>query len=93
MDPASPEAATHAELGSISLARSGRRWRRVRGGLQPQRLPKVDSPFLVGIHEPMRSELTLQDFAVTGPIPAGLEGRYLKMACLTADWRTGAATL
>ena len=44
-----------------------------------KRLPKTDSPFLVGIHEPMQSELTLHDLAVTGSIPAGLNGRYLKM--------------
>lgn len=43
-----------------------------------RRLPRM-SPFLVGIHEPMRSELTLHDLAVTGSIPAGLKGRYLKM--------------
>ena len=44
-----------------------------------RRLPKVDSPFSVGIHRPMRSELTLQDLTVTGAIPSGLNGRYLKM--------------
>ena len=44
-----------------------------------KRLPSTDSPFLVGIHEPMQSELTLQDLVVTGLIPAGLDGRYLKM--------------
>ncbi len=44
-----------------------------------KRLPKTDSPFLVGIHQPMRSELTLQSLAVTGSIPPGLNGRYLKM--------------
>ena len=44
-----------------------------------KRLPKTDSPFLVGIHEPMRSELTLRNLCVTGSIPAGLSGRYLKM--------------
>ncbi len=44
-----------------------------------KRLPKADSPYLVGIHAPMRSELTLHDLAVTGSIPAGLGGRYLKM--------------
>ena len=44
-----------------------------------RRLPKVDNPFLVGIHRPMPSELTLQDLEVTGRIPAGLNGRYLKM--------------
>ena len=44
-----------------------------------KRLPKTGSPYLVGIHQPMRSELTLQDLAVAGSIPAGLRGRYLKM--------------
>ena len=44
-----------------------------------RRLAKTGSPYLVGIHAPMRSELTLQDLAVTGSIPAGLNGRYLKM--------------
>lgn len=43
------------------------------------RLPKTESPFLVGVHEPMRSELTLRDLVVTGSIPAGLAGRYLKI--------------
>ncbi len=44
-----------------------------------KRLARTGSPYLVGIHAPMRSELTLQDLAVTGSIPAGLNGRYLKM--------------
>ena len=44
-----------------------------------KRLPKTDNPFLVGVHEPMRAELTLADLAVSGSIPAGLNGRYLKM--------------
>ena len=43
-----------------------------------RRLPKA-APFLVGIHQPVPTELTLQDLAVTGTIPAGLDGRYLKM--------------
>ncbi len=43
-----------------------------------RRLPKA-APFLVGIHAPMRAELTLHDLAVAGSIPAGLDGRYLKM--------------
>ena len=52
-----------------------------------RRLPKAASPFGVGIHAPMRSELTLHDLAVTGTIPPGLEGRYLKMGAnpVTAD--------
>jgi carotenoid cleavage dioxygenase len=44
-----------------------------------KRLPKTGSAYLVGIHAPMRSELTLQDLALTGSIPAGLDGRYLKI--------------
>jgi len=44
-----------------------------------RRLPKSPNPFVVGIHEPMRSELTLRDLPVTGSIPAGLDGRYLKI--------------
>jgi carotenoid cleavage dioxygenase len=44
-----------------------------------RRLSNVDSSFLVGIHEPMRSELTLENLEVSGSIPAGLSGRYLKM--------------
>jgi len=44
-----------------------------------RRLPKAGNPYFVGIHAPMRSELTLYDLAVTGAIPAGLNGRYLKM--------------
>lgn len=47
--------------------------------LNRRRLPRTGSPYLVGIHAPMRSELTLQDPAVTGSIPAGLNGRYLKI--------------
>ena len=43
------------------------------------RLPGTRNPFVVGVHEPMREELTLRDLPVTGSIPAGLDGRYLKM--------------
>ena len=44
-----------------------------------RRLPKTGNPFLVGVHAPMQSELTLENLAVTGSIPVGLNGRYLKM--------------
>jgi carotenoid cleavage dioxygenase len=44
-----------------------------------RRLPRTDSPFLVGVHAPMRTELTLETLAVTGSMPAALNGRYLKM--------------
>ena len=50
-----------------------------------RRLPRTDQPFLVGIHAPMRSELTLEDLPVTGSIPPGLDGRYLKMGANPAD--------
>jgi carotenoid cleavage dioxygenase len=44
-----------------------------------RRLKQGVSPFLQGIHAPLREEMTLRDLAVQGAIPAGLEGRYLKM--------------
>jgi carotenoid cleavage dioxygenase len=48
-------------------------------GFNRRRLRRTESPFLVGIHEPMRAELTLEGLAVTGSIPPGLDGRYLRM--------------
>src|SRR5689334_3735793 len=42
------------------------------------RLPGTRNPFVVGVHEPMREELTLENLTVTGTIPAGLDGLYLK---------------
>ncbi len=42
-------------------------------------LPRTGTPYVVGIHRPMQSELTLEHLPVTGSIPAGLNGRYLKM--------------
>ena len=50
-----------------------------------KRLPRTPHPFLVGIHRPMRSELTLDMLAVTGSIPTGLVGRYLKMGANPVD--------
>ncbi len=50
-----------------------------------RRLPRTDQPFLVGIHAPMRSELTLDDLPVTGSIPPGLDGRYLRMGANPVD--------
>ena len=48
--------------------------------LNRQRLPvPAENPFLTGIHTPMHEELTLTDLAVTGDIPAGLSGRYLRI--------------
>ncbi len=44
-----------------------------------RRLSRTATPFLVGIHEPMKAERTLHDLAVTGSIPPALDGRYLKM--------------
>lgn len=60
------------------------------------RLPGTQHPFVVGVHTPMREELTLLDLPVTGTIPAGLDGRYLKMGANPArpttrghDWFLG----
>lgn len=46
-----------------------------------KRLPALadGNPFLTGIHTPMEAELTLADLEVTGTIPAGLNGRYLRI--------------
>lgn len=44
-----------------------------------KRLPKNASPFVVGIHQPMDRESTIEDLVVSGAIPAELEGRYLKI--------------
>jgi carotenoid cleavage dioxygenase len=43
------------------------------------RLPGTANPFVVGVHAPMREELTLENLPVTGAIPPGLDGIYLKM--------------
>lgn len=37
------------------------------------------NPYLAGIHAPMHDELTIEDLAVAGTIPAALDGRYLRM--------------
>ncbi len=50
-----------------------------------RRLSRVASPFIVGIHAPMPAETTLQDLPVTGTIPRGLNGRYLKMGANPVD--------
>jgi carotenoid cleavage dioxygenase len=41
--------------------------------------PADGNPFLAGIHAPMQDELTLTSLEVTGTIPAGLNGRYLRI--------------
>ena len=41
--------------------------------------PTAPHPFLSGIHQPMEEELTLTELAVTGTIPAALDGRYLRI--------------
>jgi carotenoid cleavage dioxygenase len=38
-----------------------------------------DNAFRRGIHTPMSAELTLEDLAVTGTIPAELDGRYVRI--------------
>jgi carotenoid cleavage dioxygenase len=43
------------------------------------RAPDTAHPFLSGIHSPMTSELTLDDLAVEGRIPPGLDGRYVRI--------------
>ncbi|MDB5711667.1 MAG: carotenoid oxygenase [Sphingomonas bacterium] len=41
--------------------------------------PTAPHPFLTGIHRPMTEEKTIETLAVTGTIPAGLDGRYLRI--------------
>ena len=42
-------------------------------------VPEGDNPFLTGIHAPLTDEFTLTDLPVTGTIPAGLDGRYVRI--------------
>lgn len=46
-----------------------------------KRLPDPDGPhpYVTGIHAPMRSELTIDELAVTGTIPPELDGCYLRI--------------
>ncbi|MDZ7588343.1 MAG: carotenoid oxygenase family protein [Parasphingorhabdus sp.] len=41
--------------------------------------PKDGHPYLTGVHQPIREELTLIDLPVDGNIPAELDGRYLRI--------------
>lgn len=41
--------------------------------------PEAPHPFLNGIHSPMTDERTITDLAVTGDIPAELDGRYIRI--------------
>ena len=50
-----------------------------------RRLRRVASPLTTGINAPMAAELTLHDLPVTGAIPPGLDGRYLKMGANPVD--------
>jgi 8'-apo-carotenoid 13,14-cleaving dioxygenase len=54
------------------------------------RAPEGPHPFLSGLHAPMKEEVTLEDLAVTGVIPAALDGRYLRIGPnpIAADPRT-----
>ena len=38
-----------------------------------------ENPFLKGVHTPMTGEKTIEDLAVTGTIPAELDGRYVRI--------------
>ena len=49
-------------------------------GFNRKRLKAPDGghPYLTGVHRPMAEEVTLEDLAVMGTIPAELNGRYLR---------------
>lgn len=60
------------------------------------RLPGRRNPFVVGVHEPMHAELTLENLPFAGAIPLGLDGLYLKIGANTVrpptlghDWLLG----
>jgi carotenoid cleavage dioxygenase len=55
--------------GLVSVAAFNRQHRKTRS----------PNPFLEGIHKPMSEELTLTDLQVRGEIPAGLNGRYVRI--------------
>lgn len=42
-------------------------------------LPDGPHPYLTGLHAPMTEEKTITELAVTGTIPAQLDGRYLRI--------------
>src|SRR5688500_13153821 len=46
-----------------------------------RRLPQPNRPhpYVTGLHAPMRSEVTIDQLAVTGTIPPELDGRYLRI--------------
>ena len=44
-----------------------------------RRTSDTPNPYLNGIHAPMASELTLDQLAVSGEIPAELDGRYIRI--------------
>lgn len=47
--------------------------------IEPAPQPVQSNPFLDGLHRPMEQELTIEDLHVTGSIPEGLDGRYLRI--------------
>ena len=53
----------------------------VLAGINRRLMPKeaAPHPFLSGIHAPMTEEMTLTTLEVTGAIPPGLDGRYLRI--------------
>ncbi len=69
--PRTVEAAIRSVVGSGLAALAGYNRKRMAA-------PAGDHPYLSGVHRPMASELTLEQLAVTGTIPAELSGRYLR---------------
>jgi len=66
------------------------------GAFNRKRMDVDDSPFLTGIHAPMKEEAEITDLPVTGTIPPELDGRYLRIGPNPTDpdpagyhWFTG----
>ncbi len=41
-------------------------------------ITEMQDPYLTGVHTPMQQELTIENLPVTGTIPPGFDGRYLR---------------
>ena len=53
----------------------------VLAAINRKRLPKLTAgnPYLTGLNRPMTEEKTIESLAVSGTIPAALNGRYLRI--------------
>ena len=74
-----PESQAHAEPLPTAIRAIAERAVESIAAWNRKRLPRAGAAYLAGVHKPMQAELTLDHLAVTGSIPEGLNGWYLKM--------------